>query len=134
MKIAVLVPCYNEEAAIAKVVADFRAALPDSVVYVYDNNSTDRTVEVAAAAGAVMAMVEIAALVSKRPTVKAVTLIALSLGRRPRSSDVRRVAGHAMRCINTGRSILGQRRWREGIAALVNLRGRPCFSSSQIPS
>ena len=46
-RIAVLVPCYNEEAAIAKVVADFRAALPDAAIYVYDNNSTDRTVEAA---------------------------------------------------------------------------------------
>ena len=51
-RIAVLVPCYNEEAAIARVVADFRANLPDAVIYVYDNNSTDRTVEVARAAGA----------------------------------------------------------------------------------
>ena len=54
MRIAVLVPCYNEEAAIAKVVADFRAALPDAAIYVYDNNSTDRTVEAARAAGAVV--------------------------------------------------------------------------------
>src|SRR3981081_1418635 len=53
-RIAVLVPCYNEEAAIARVVADFRANLPDAVIYVYDNNSTDRTVEVARAAGAVV--------------------------------------------------------------------------------
>jgi len=51
-RIAVLVPCYNEEAAIARVIADFRANLPDAVIYVYDNNSTDRTVEVARAAGA----------------------------------------------------------------------------------
>jgi hypothetical protein len=51
-RIAVLVPCYNEEAAIARVVADFGASLPDAVIYVYDNNSTDRTVEVARAAGA----------------------------------------------------------------------------------
>ncbi len=43
-RIAVLVPCYNEEAAIGKVVADFRAALPEAGIYVYDNNSTDRTV------------------------------------------------------------------------------------------
>ncbi len=50
--IAVLVPCYNEEAAIGKVVADFRLALPDAAIYVYDNNSTDRTVEAAAKAGA----------------------------------------------------------------------------------
>jgi glycosyltransferase involved in cell wall biosynthesis len=53
-KIAVLVPCYNEQAAIGKVVADFRAALPEAVVYVYDNNSTDGTVETAARAGAVV--------------------------------------------------------------------------------
>lgn len=50
--IAVLVPCYNEEAAIAKVVADFRDALPDAQVYVYDNNSSDRTMDVAREAGA----------------------------------------------------------------------------------
>ena len=53
-RIAVLVPCLNEEAAIGKVVTDFRAALPGATVYVYDNNSTDRTAEVAAAAGAVV--------------------------------------------------------------------------------
>jgi hypothetical protein len=51
-RIAVLVPCYDEEAAIGRVVADFRAELPDAAVYVYDNNSTDRTAEVARAAGA----------------------------------------------------------------------------------
>lgn len=54
LTVAVLVPCLNEEAAIGKVVADFRAALPDATVYVYDNNSTDRTAEVAAVAGAVV--------------------------------------------------------------------------------
>jgi glycosyltransferase involved in cell wall biosynthesis len=53
-RIAVLVPCYNEEAAVEKVVMDFRAALPEATVYVYDNNSRDRTVEVARAAGAVV--------------------------------------------------------------------------------
>ncbi|MFA5966108.1 MAG: glycosyltransferase family 2 protein [Sphingomonas sp.] len=53
-RIAVLLPCYNEEAAIARTVADFRAALPGAVVYVYDNNSRDRTIEVARAAGAVV--------------------------------------------------------------------------------
>ncbi len=53
-QVAVLVPCYNEERAIAKVVADFRAALPEAAVYVYDNNSTDRTVEAARTAGAVV--------------------------------------------------------------------------------
>jgi len=52
--VAVLIPCYNEEAAIASVVRDFRAALPDATVYVYDNNSSDRTIAVARAAGAVV--------------------------------------------------------------------------------
>jgi glycosyltransferase involved in cell wall biosynthesis len=52
--VAVLVPCYNEGRAIAKVVADFRAALPGATVYVYDNNSTDDTVKVAKGAGAVV--------------------------------------------------------------------------------
>ena len=52
--IAVLVPCYNEEAAIEQVVRDFRAALPTARIYVYDNNSRDRTVEVARAAGAIV--------------------------------------------------------------------------------
>jgi len=54
LRIAVLVPCYNEEAAIARVVASFRSALPGADIYVYDNNSTDRTREVARAAGAVV--------------------------------------------------------------------------------
>ncbi|MES2444485.1 MAG: glycosyltransferase family 2 protein [Pseudomonadota bacterium] len=53
-RIAVLLPCYNEEAAIAQTVIRFRAALPDATVYVYDNNSSDRTIEVARAAGAVV--------------------------------------------------------------------------------
>ena len=53
-RIAVLVPCYNEAVSIAKVVGNFRAALPNATVYVYDNNSSDRTAEVAAAAGAVV--------------------------------------------------------------------------------
>jgi len=52
MRIAVLVPCFNEEAAVATVVADFRKALPSATIYVYDNNSSDRTVAVARAAGA----------------------------------------------------------------------------------
>jgi glycosyltransferase involved in cell wall biosynthesis len=52
--IAVLVPCYNEEAAISNVVNDFRKALPAANIYVYDNNSTDKTVEVARAAGAIV--------------------------------------------------------------------------------
>ena len=54
MKIAVLLPCYNEAAAIAQTVAGFRAALPDAAIYVYDNASTDRTAEVAATAGAIV--------------------------------------------------------------------------------
>ncbi|MFE8582681.1 glycosyltransferase family 2 protein [Sphingomonas sp. NCPPB 2930] len=53
-RIAVLLPCYNEEAAIAQTIAGFRAALPSATIYVYDNNSRDRTVEVARAAGAVV--------------------------------------------------------------------------------
>lgn len=53
-RIAVLIPCYNEEYAIENVVADFKAAIPDAVVYVYDNNSTDRTAELAEKAGAVV--------------------------------------------------------------------------------
>ena len=52
--VAVLLPCYNEEVTIGRVVRDFRAVLPDAVVYVYDNNSTDRTAEIAAAVGAVV--------------------------------------------------------------------------------
>jgi glycosyltransferase involved in cell wall biosynthesis len=51
-RIAVLVPCFNEEAAIGKVVKDFRAALPAATVFVFDNNSTDRTADIARAAGA----------------------------------------------------------------------------------
>ena len=53
-RIAVLVPCYNEEAAIATVVRDFRAALPGATIYVYDNNSKDQTVARAREAGAVV--------------------------------------------------------------------------------
>ncbi|MGH6705633.1 MAG: glycosyltransferase [Sphingomicrobium sp.] len=53
-RIAVLLPCYNEEAAIAETIAGFRAALPDATIYVYDNNSRDRTVELARAAGALV--------------------------------------------------------------------------------
>lgn len=52
--IAVLLPCYNEEAAISQVLRDFRKALPDATLYVYDNNSSDRTADVARAAGAVV--------------------------------------------------------------------------------
>ncbi|WP_445194022.1 glycosyltransferase family 2 protein [Sphingomonas sp. Tas61C01] len=53
-KIAVLLPCFNEEAAVAQTVASFRAALPEARIYVYDNNSSDRTAEVARAAGAIV--------------------------------------------------------------------------------
>ena len=52
--VAVLIPCYNEAATIAKVVGDFRAELPEATVYVYDNNSTDDTASIAAAAGAIV--------------------------------------------------------------------------------
>ncbi len=52
--VAVLIPCYNEEAAIGAVVRDFRMVLPEAAIYVYDNNSRDRTVEVAAEAGAIV--------------------------------------------------------------------------------
>ena len=52
--IAILVPCYNEEVTIRTVVADFRRVLPEATIYVYDNNSTDRTSEMARAAGAVV--------------------------------------------------------------------------------
>ena len=51
---AVLIPCFNEEAAIAKVVSDFRMALPMADIYVFDNNSTDRTIEIAKQAGAIV--------------------------------------------------------------------------------
>jgi glycosyltransferase involved in cell wall biosynthesis len=54
VNIAVLVPCFNEAAAIDKVVRDFKAALPQATVYVYDNNSTDNTAQIAEAAGAVV--------------------------------------------------------------------------------
>ena len=53
-KVAVLLPCYNEEKTIGKVVRDFRDALPEADIYVYDNNSTDRTADEAAAAGAIV--------------------------------------------------------------------------------
>ena len=52
--VVVLLPCFNEEVTIGKVVRDFKAALPDATVYVYDNNSTDRTAEIAAAEGAIV--------------------------------------------------------------------------------
>ena len=51
-RIAVLIPCFNEERTIGKVVMDFKKTLPDAAVYVYDNNSNDRTAAVARDAGA----------------------------------------------------------------------------------
>ena len=54
LRIAVLLPCYNEATAIAQTVADFAAALPDATIYVYDNNSSDATADVARAAGAIV--------------------------------------------------------------------------------
>ncbi|MBQ4218229.1 MAG: glycosyltransferase family 2 protein [Butyrivibrio sp.] len=53
-KIAVLIPCYNEEKTIAKVIRDAKAALPEAVIYVYNNNSKDRTAEIALAEGAIV--------------------------------------------------------------------------------
>ena len=53
-RIAVLLPCYNEAAAIAQTIEDFRAALPEAAIYVYDNNSSDATCEIAAAASAIV--------------------------------------------------------------------------------
>src|SRR5689334_15337190 len=53
-RLAVLVPCFDEEKTIGKVVGDFRCALPEAAIYVYDNNSTDGSVEVARAAGALV--------------------------------------------------------------------------------
>ena len=54
LRTAVLIPCHNEEAAIGSVVQGFREALPSAAIYVYDNNSSDRTADVAAAAGAIV--------------------------------------------------------------------------------
>lgn len=53
-KIAVLIPCYNEELTIGKVIGDVKTYLPEATIYVYDNNSTDKTVEIAAKAGAIV--------------------------------------------------------------------------------
>ena len=53
-KIAVLIPCYNEAKTIQKVVQDWKYALPEAVIYVYDNNSTDGTDDLARSAGAVV--------------------------------------------------------------------------------
>jgi glycosyltransferase involved in cell wall biosynthesis len=54
LRVAVILPCYNEEAAIGSTIAGFREALPDAPIYVYDNNSSDRTMEVAERAGAIV--------------------------------------------------------------------------------
>ena len=54
LSVAVLLPCYNEEVTIGKVVRDFKNSLPDATIYVYDNNSTDRTAEIAEAEGAIV--------------------------------------------------------------------------------
>ena len=51
-RVAILIPCHNEQASITKVITDFRGVLPDAGIFVFDNNSTDRTVELALAAGA----------------------------------------------------------------------------------
>ena len=53
-KIAVLIPCYNESKTIGKVIEDFKTVLPEAVIYVYDNNSSDSTDEIARNAGAVV--------------------------------------------------------------------------------
>src|SRR5580704_8293591 len=53
-KIAVLIPCYQEEKTIGKVIADFKRVLPQAEIYVFDNNCTDRTAEIARAAGAIV--------------------------------------------------------------------------------
>ena len=54
MKTAVLIPCYNEEITIEKVIKDFRKELPDADIYVYDNNSKDKTAEIARKNGAIV--------------------------------------------------------------------------------
>src|SRR5688500_10428346 len=54
MEVAVLIPCHNEQRTVARVVTDFRTALPEAIIYVYDNASTDRTVEEAVRAGAIV--------------------------------------------------------------------------------
>ena len=53
-KIAILIPCYNESQTIEKVIKDYHRVLPEAVIYVYDNNSTDGTAEIAKSAGAVV--------------------------------------------------------------------------------
>ena len=54
MKIAIMIPCYNEQQTIKKVITDYKSVLPNADIYVYDNNSTDNTAEIAAKAGAIV--------------------------------------------------------------------------------
>ncbi len=54
MKTAILIPCYNEELSIEKVIKDFKKQLPEADIYVYDNNSKDKTVEIAKNEGAIV--------------------------------------------------------------------------------
>ena len=54
VRLHVLIPCYNEEVAVSEVVRNFKHALPDAKIYVYDNNSTDRTKELSAEAGSIV--------------------------------------------------------------------------------
>ena len=68
-KIAVLIPCYNEELTIAKVVKDFKKVLPNADIYVYDNNSTDKSVKLAKDAGAIAGL-EVVRLINE-PTAAA---------------------------------------------------------------
>ncbi|MDO4889181.1 MAG: glycosyltransferase, partial [Candidatus Saccharibacteria bacterium] len=53
-RVAVLIPCYNEEKTIGKVVKDFKASLPEAKIYVFDNNSSDKSAEIAKSAGAIV--------------------------------------------------------------------------------
>lgn len=55
-KIAILIPCYNEEKTIRKVIADWKSSLPEAQIYVYDNNSTDNTVRFAEQGGQLLDM------------------------------------------------------------------------------
>ena len=54
MKLSVVIPCYNEEAAIGKVIADFKRVLPEAEIFVYDNNSTDKSAVIAADAAVLL--------------------------------------------------------------------------------
>src|SRR3546814_16004450 len=77
-RVAVILPCYNEEAAIAQTVHSFREALPHADIYVYDNNSGDRTREIAEAAGAV---VRPHRMQGKRPEERSVGTECVRMGR-----------------------------------------------------